>query len=86
MPGVTREADLAGGAIKAGSPNVFVNGKSATVVGIGIEPHGSSPHRDAKLSVGSSTVFVNGKALVRAGDKATCGHAASGSSNVSAGG
>ena len=86
MPGVTRELDLAGGAIKAGSPNVFVNGKSATVAGTGIEPHGSGPHRDAKLAVGSSTVFVNGKALVRAGDKATCGHAASGSSNVSAGG
>lgn len=85
MPGVSREGDLAGGSIKRGSPNVFVNGKSAVISETGIVPHGPGPHREAKITTGSSTVFVNGKALIRAGDKATCGHEAAGSSNVSAG-
>lgn len=86
MPGVSRHGDLAGGPIKDGSSDVFVNGKSATVSGTPIKPHGKAPHNNSKLLVGSSTVFVNGKALIRAGDKATCGHSATGSSNVLAGG
>ena len=53
MPGVTREMDLAGGIIKAGSQNVFVNGKSAVVAGTGINPHGAARQGDAKMSVGS---------------------------------
>lgn len=86
MPGVSREGDLAGGAMQAGSANVFINGKAAVTVGSGVISHGSGPHSSAKMAVGSSTVFVNGKALVRAGDASTCGHKAVGSSNVSAGG
>lgn len=72
--------------MRAGSSNVFINGKAAVTLGTGVEPHGSGPHRNPTMAAGSSTVFVNGKPLVRAGDKATCGHPAAGSSNVSAGG
>lgn len=86
MPGVTRENDLAGGQINPGSGDVFVNEKSAVVVGTSVKAHGSSPHGSATMVAGSGTVFVNGKPLVRAGDRASCGHTAAGSSNVSAGG
>lgn len=87
MPGVTRKTvDTAGGPILTGSSNVFVNGSAAAIQGAEVQPHGSSPHSKSTVNVGSKTVFVNGKPLVRAGDKATCGHATTGSSNVSAGG
>jgi len=86
MPGVTRKTiDFAGGALKEGSPNVFVNGKEAVRVGDEVTPHGDSPHNSAVMSEGSSTVFVNGIALCRAGDAASCGDNASGSDNVFAG-
>lgn len=87
MPGVSRKTvDTAGGPIKDGSSSVFVNGSGAVVIGASVTQHGSAPHAKPTLNIGSGTVFVNGKPLVRSGDKATCGHAATGSSNVSAGG
>lgn len=86
MPGVTRKtADTAGGVLKEGSPNVFVNGKEAVRVGDEVTSHGDSPHNSAVMSEGSSTVFVNGIAICRAGDAASCGDIASGSDNVIAG-
>ena len=86
MPGVTRKTtDSAGGALREGSSNVFVNGKEAVRVGDAVTPHGIGPHASPVMSEGSSTVFVNGIALCRAGDAASCGHNASGSDNVIAG-
>lgn len=86
MPGVTRKStDSAGGALIAGSGNVFVNGQPAVRKGDAVAGHGVSPH-DSPVMVGcSSTVFVNGIGVCRAGDAASCGHSASGSGNVFAG-
>ena len=86
MPGVTRKnADSAGGKLIEGSSNVFVNGNQVVRIGDAVESHGDSPHNSAKMIEGSSTVFVNGIAVCRSGDEASCGHSASGSSNVIAG-
>lgn len=86
MSGVSRMGvDVAGGMAITGSPNVNVNGVGAVRIGDIISSHGDSPHDNAVMVTGSSTVFVNGIPLCRQGDVATCGHAISGSSNVSAG-
>lgn len=86
MPGVVRKGvDSAGGILTAGSPNVFVNGASAVRIGDSVAGHGNSPHNSPKMAKGSSTVIINGIPVCRAGDTATCGHAASGSGNVNAG-
>lgn len=86
MPGVTRKTvDAAGGQIVEGSPDVSVNDQPAVTVGDTVERHGRGAHRSSKMSAGSATVFVNGKPLCREGDSASCGHPASGSSDVSAG-
>ncbi len=87
MPGITREGvDSAGGTNIEGSSNVFVNGRPAVRKGDAVAGHGGGAHA-APVMVGSSgTVFVNGIGVCRAGDEASCGDPASGSSNVSAGG
>lgn len=87
MPGVARvNADSAGGAIVGNlAPSVLVNGNPVAVVGASIAGHGSAPHSAAVMVGASSTVFAEGKAVCRAGDLASCGHAASGSGNVTAG-
>jgi uncharacterized Zn-binding protein involved in type VI secretion len=86
MPGVSRkDADSAGGVISGGSVNVFINTYAAVRVGDSVTPHGIGLHGSPQMAEGSSTVFVNGIALCREGDKANCGHPASGSSDVFAG-
>lgn len=85
MPGASRKIDKAGSDMAEASGDVFINGEGAVVTGMKVKPHGSGTHGSAKMTGGSGTVFVNGKALIRAGDKATCGHAITGSSNVNAG-
>ena len=87
MPGVTRKSmDIAGGRLIQGSSNVIVNGKPAVRLHDHVAGHGLSPHSGPIMIKGSGTVFVNGKPLCRAGDPASCGHRASGSGNVFAGG
>jgi uncharacterized Zn-binding protein involved in type VI secretion len=89
MPGIARDngKDFAGGALIQGSGNVFVNSKPAVRKGDLVAAHGKPPHAPAPVMVGSSgSVFVNGKGVCRAGDAASCGHTASGSGNVFAGG
>ena len=88
MPGVTRKGtDVAGGALVQGSPNVFANSKSAVRKGDGVAAHGKPPHAPMPVMVGkSATVFVNSIGVCRRGDAASCGHPASGSGNVFAGG
>jgi len=63
MPGAGRVGrDIAGGPIIGpGSPNVFVNGFPASVLGDKILPHGKSPHKKSRIVSGSSSVFINGK-------------------------
>jgi uncharacterized Zn-binding protein involved in type VI secretion len=87
MPGIARDAgvDVAGGAIIQGSPDVIVNGAPAVRIGDAIAGHGRGPHAGPVMASGSGSVIVNGIGVCRAGDSATCGHTASGSSDVIAG-
>lgn len=86
MAGVARQnVDSAGGTIIEGSSDVFVNGSGVVFLGASVQSHGDGQHAAATMAEGSSTVFVNGIQVVRAGDQATCGHSASGSSDVNCG-
>ncbi len=84
MPGIARDAgqDVAGGAIIAGSPNVFANNKPVARVGDAVAGHGRGSHRGPTMAAGSSNVFTNNIATCREGDPATCGHPSTGSSDV----
>lgn len=84
MPGITRDAgqDSAGGAIIQGSPNVFANNKPVARIGDRVAGHGDAPHSSPVMAEGSGNVFTNNIPTCRAGDQATCGHPATGSSNV----
>jgi len=85
MPGVVRKsADAAGGKLVGASGDVFVNNNGAVRIGDAVTGHGKKKHRGPKMAQGSSTVYVNGIGVSRAGDKADCGHPASGSGDVSA--
>lgn len=87
MPGISRVGvDAAGGTITGNlAPTVFVNGSPIAVKGAAVAGHGPSPHASPTMSGSSSTVYANGIQVCRAGDAATCGHAASGSGDVNAG-
>lgn len=87
MPGISRVGrDSAGGAIIGrGASNVYVNGSLVAVKGDKVASHGKSPHKSPSMVGASSRVYANGIAVCRQGDSATCGHKASGSSDVSAG-
>lgn len=87
MPGVSRVGvDAAGGTIVGNlAPTVFVNGAPVAVLGAAVAGHGVAPHAAPVMAQASSTVYANGIAICRAGDAASCGHVASGSSNVFAG-
>lgn len=85
MPGVSRvNTDSAGGLIVGNlAPTVFVNGSPVVVKGAAVLAHGLPPHSPSPVMVGSSsTVYAHGIAVCRAGDSASCGHAATGSSDV----
>jgi uncharacterized Zn-binding protein involved in type VI secretion len=84
MPGASRVGvDAAGGTINGpGVPSVKVNGAAISVVGDAVAGHGDPPHASPTMSSGSGSVKAGNKPVCRAGDTATCGHAASGSSNV----
>jgi len=87
MPGVSRVGtDKAGGTIVGNlAPTVFVNGVPIAVKGASVAGHGRSPHSSPVMNGSSGTVKAHGILICRAGDSATCGHAASGSGNVNAG-
>ena len=87
MPGISRVGvDTAGGTIIGNlAPTVRINGSSVAVTGASVASHGTGPHASPTMSGHSSTVRANGIFICRAGDAATCGHVATGSSTVSAG-
>ena len=87
MTGIARATqDTAGGTITGVlAPTVFVNGKPIAVKGATVAGHGTGPHAAPTMSEASTKVYANGIGVCRAGDKATCGDAATGSSNVNAG-
>ena len=85
MPGICRIGiDTAGGVIVGviQDGTVFANGALVSVNGDLVAPHGIPPHASPTMIAGSDNVFINGIAVCNAGDLATCGHLASGSSNV----
>jgi len=84
MPGISRVGtDTAGGTITGpGSSTVFVNGDKASLIGDAVASHGIGPHGSATMAEGSTNVFASGTGVVRAGDAATCGHTATGSSDT----
>ena len=89
MPGICRDTtDSAGGALIKQQTTVLANGKEVIVHGDSVTSHGDSPH-DSPTMIASHTssdnVFIGGIAVCNAGDLATCGHAASGSSDVMVG-
>lgn len=88
MPGVARiDQDQAGGTITGVlAPTVFVNGTNVAVIGAEVEPHGTGLHAAPVMAEGSATVFAEGIAVCREGDAANCGHTATGSGDVAAGG
>lgn len=91
MPGVSRvNVDTAGAPIFGVLvPSVTVNSRKIVVRGAQVTPHvPGPPHSPAPpVMVGcSSSVFAGGIPVCRQGDQASCGHPATGSSNVSAGG
>ena len=85
MPGVSRVGtDSAGGLITGpGSSTVFVNGDKVSLIGDSVASHSPGGiHNSATMIEGSTNVFASGTGVVRAGDAATCGHTASGSSDT----
>jgi uncharacterized Zn-binding protein involved in type VI secretion len=87
MPGVSRVGiDSAGAVILGpGISSVIVNGAPISVKGDAVAGHGDTPHASPVMVGSSGTVFAGGIGIVRAGDAASCGHTASGSSDVIAG-
>ncbi len=88
MPGVSRVGvDTAGGTIiEALAPSVFINNANAVVLGCAVQGHGPAPHGAPVMAESSSTVFAEGIGVCRQGDKASCGHPATGSGDVFADG
>ena len=86
MPGICRDAtDLAGGALIKSLTTVKANTKDVIVHGDDVTGHGAGLHAGPTMIAGSDNVFIGGIAVCNAGDLATCGHAASGSSDVMVG-
>ena len=86
MPGIVRATqDTAGGLITGIlAPTVFVNGKPVACLGAAVAAHGAGSHANATMVEASSKVYANGIPVCRAGDKASCGDPATGSTTVNA--
>ena len=85
MPGICRDNDTAVGDLIPSQTKVFANGEEVIVNGDAVASHGIAPHNAATMVAGSTRIFVDGKAVCNAGDLATCGDAATGSTDVFAG-
>jgi|TARA_B110000977_G_scaffold40555_1_gene54519 uncharacterized Zn-binding protein involved in type VI secretion len=87
MPGICRDTtDTAGAALIKTQTKVFANGDEVIVHGDTVTAHLAGLHAvPPTMIAGSKNVFIGGIAVCNAGDLATCGHAASGSSNVNVG-
>jgi uncharacterized Zn-binding protein involved in type VI secretion len=84
MRGIVRNTgqDVAGGALIQGSPNVFANNRPVVRVGDAVAGHGPGAHAGPVMVGSSSNVYTNNILTCREGDPASCGHPASGSSDV----
>ena len=77
--------DTAGGTITGQlQSRHFEDGNPWSVIGDSVASHAPCPtpasHCAATMAEGSSGHFIDGIAVVRAGDAASCGHAATGAS------
>jgi uncharacterized Zn-binding protein involved in type VI secretion len=82
MPGICRDNDNAVGDLIPSQNTVFAEGQAVIINGDSVASHGIAPHDAPTMVAGSNDVFVTGVAVCNAGDLATCGDAASGSSTV----
>ena len=87
MPGISRVGVDAAGSTIVGNlaPTVLVNGSPIAVQGAAVAGHGRGSHSGPVMVGSLGSVKANGIPVCRAGDPASCGHAASGSGNVNAG-
>lgn len=86
MPIASIDIDTAGGDIVASASKTEFNGEKVVLDGDSVVPHGISPHNAATVPAGlNSSFYVENELVVVAGDTATCGHVASGSSTVTVG-
>ena len=84
MPGICRDTtDSAGAALIKSQTTVFANSEEVIVHGDTVTAHLTGLHAAPPTMIaGSKDVFIGGIAVCNAGDLATCGHAASGSSDI----
>ncbi|WP_151946934.1 PAAR domain-containing protein [Aliarcobacter butzleri] len=85
MSGICRVGiDSAGGVIVGVNQNgtVFTNGFLVSVDKDRVQGHGTGTHAGPVMIAKSKNVFVNGIAVCKEGNTATCGHPASGSTDV----
>lgn len=84
MPGICRDNDTAVGDLVPSVTSVYANNNLVIVNGNSVVPHAPliEPHLTATMTAGSNKVYAEGIAVCNAGDLATCGHAATGSSDV----
>lgn len=83
--GICRDNDSAGGDLIPSQSTVYANGEKVIVDGDSVAAHGLPPHASPTMIAGSKNVFIGGIAVCNANDLATCGHAATGSSDVNVG-
>ena len=84
MPGIARVGlDTAGGTILGGGQStVYVNNQLVAVIGDAVAGHGIGPHAGPTMVEGSLDVFAENIGVCRAGDAASCGDVATGSSDT----
>ncbi|MNZ49003.1 hypothetical protein D3C78_667600 [compost metagenome] len=76
-------ADSAGAVITGpGAPNWTWNGKPISLLGDGVAGHGQPPHNAPTIVAASPWMTINGIAVTRVGSAASCGHGATGSSDM----
>ena len=87
MPGICRDNDTAGGDLIPSQTTVRINNELVILDGDAVEGHGPGEHASPTMVASiNTTVKLFGKLICVAGDQATCGDVATGSSDVSIGG
>lgn len=84
MSGICRiGVDTAGGIILGSNQNntVFANGYNIAVNNDLVQGHGIGIHAGPTM-IANSKVFINNIMVCKAGNQATCGHQATGSSDI----
>lgn len=82
MPGIALVGVSQAGGVIRDSPNTAWtwDGKPIAVIGATVTGHGK--HSSPAMVTGSSWFTINGLGVVRAGDRASCGHTSDGIASV----